>query len=157
QAAAGRPDPARGFRGLRGMRDPPGHRGGRPLGVHRRGARRPRRRRPPAARLPPPGVHRPDRPPINEGGRPMSLGPQAKAYLEQQAALGLPPTEQRTPAEARTMAEEGAAALFGPSEDVHAVEDFEVEGVPVRLYAPAGDESLPIVVYLHGGGWAIGS
>jgi acetyl esterase len=87
----------------------------------------------------------------------MSIDPQAKAYLEQQAGLGLPPTEQRTPAEARSIAEEGTAALFGPGEDVHAVEDFEVEGVPVRLYAPAGDETLPIVVYLHGGGWVIGS
>jgi acetyl esterase len=87
----------------------------------------------------------------------MSIDPQAKAYLERMASLGLPPTEQQTPEEARAMAEERAAALYGPTEDVHAVEDFEVDGVPVRLYAPAGAADGPIVVYFHGGGWVIGS
>ena len=87
----------------------------------------------------------------------MAIDPQAKAYLDRMAALGLPPTEQQTPVEARAMAEAGAPALFGPAEDVHAVEDLEVGGVPVRLYAPAGGVSLPVVVYFHGGGWVFGS
>jgi acetyl esterase len=87
----------------------------------------------------------------------MSIDPQVKAYLELTAALGLPPTEQQAPEEARAMAAERAGALFGPTEDVHAVEDFEVDGVPVRLYAPAGAADGPIVVYFHGGGWVIGS
>jgi len=87
----------------------------------------------------------------------MSIDPQAKAHLEQVAALGLPPTEQLTAEEARTSAEERAGPLFGPVEDVHAVEDFEVDAVPVRLYAPAGAADGPIVVYFHGGGWVIGS
>jgi acetyl esterase len=87
----------------------------------------------------------------------MSIDPQAKAYLERVAALGLPPTEQQTPEEARAMGEERAGALYGPSEDVHAVEDFEVDGVPVRLYAAAGAADGPVVVYFHGGGWVIGS
>jgi acetyl esterase len=87
----------------------------------------------------------------------MSIDPQAKAYLDRMAALGLPPTEQQTPEEARAMAEERAGVLYGPSEDVHAVEDFEVDGVPVRLYAPFGSADGPVVVYFHGGGWVIGS
>src|SRR5215469_16099577 len=87
----------------------------------------------------------------------MAIDPQAKAYLQRMAALGLPPTEQQTPEEARLTAEERAPALFGPREDVHAVEDFEVDGVPVRLYAPSADLDSPIVVYFHGGGWVIGS
>jgi acetyl esterase len=87
----------------------------------------------------------------------MAIDPQAKAYLDRMAALGVPPTEQQTPAEARAMAEERAAALFGPSDDVHAVEDLDVGGVPIRLYAPSTDLDAPIVVYFHGGGWVIGS
>jgi acetyl esterase len=87
----------------------------------------------------------------------MAIDPQAKAYLERTAALGLPPTQDQTPEQARATAEERAPALFGPREDVHAVEDFEVEGVPVRLYAPSADLDSPIVVYFHGGGWVIGS
>jgi acetyl esterase len=87
----------------------------------------------------------------------MVIDPQAKAYLERMAALSLPPTEQQTPEEARAMAEERAPVLYGPGEDVHAVEDFEFDGVPVRLYAAAGAADGPVVVYFHGGGWVIGS
>jgi len=55
------------------------------------------------------------------------------------------------------MIDERSDALFGPREDVHAVEDLEVAGVPIRLYAPAAGTDLPVVVYLHGGGWVVGS
>jgi acetyl esterase len=86
------------------------------------------------------------------------IDPQVKAYLEQVAALAPPPLDQQTPQQVRAASEETAAALFGPAEDVHAVEDFEVDGVPVRLYAPAHDGTdSPIVVYFHGGGWVVGS
>jgi acetyl esterase len=87
----------------------------------------------------------------------MAIDPQAKAYLERMAALGLPPVEQQTPEDARAAAEERAGALYGPVEDVHAAEDFEVDGVPVRLYAPAGAADGPVVVFFHGGGWVVGS
>jgi len=88
---------------------------------------------------------------------PASLDPQAKAYLDRMVELGVPPVDQLTPAEARVMAEERSDVLFGPKEDVHAVEDFEVGGVPVRLYGPEAADRLPVVVYFHGGGWVIGS
>src|SRR5262245_1297766 len=87
----------------------------------------------------------------------MALDPQAQLVLEQMAALGLPPTEQQTPEQARAFAEQRSDATFGPGEDVHAVEDFDVDGVPVRLYAPSPGTDSPMVVYFHGGGWVIGS
>jgi acetyl esterase len=86
-----------------------------------------------------------------------NIDPQAKAYLDQMAALGLPAVDQQTPEEARAMTEERSGALFGPSEDVGTVDDVQIGGVPVRLYTPAGGDDLPIVVYFHGGGWVIGS
>jgi acetyl esterase len=42
-------------------------------------------------------------------------------------------------------------------EELHSVEDLEVAGVRVRVYAPSADERLPLVVFLHGGGWVVGS
>jgi acetyl esterase len=47
--------------------------------------------------------------------------------------------------------------LAGEPEDVFAVEDRDADGVPVRMYRPSPDPDLPVVVYLHGGGWTIGS
>ena len=37
------------------------------------------------------------------------------------------------------------------------VEDVEAGGVPVRLYRPAAEGLLPLHVYLHGGGFVMGS
>jgi acetyl esterase len=45
----------------------------------------------------------------------------------------------------------------GEPQAVHAVEDRDADGVPVRIYRPSADPNLPIFVALHGGGWTIGS
>lgn len=51
--------------------------------------------------------------------------------------------------------------MTGPVEDLHRVEDehFNHEGVsvPVRVYVPNDQQQLPIMVYLHGGGYVKGS
>jgi acetyl esterase len=44
----------------------------------------------------------------------------------------------------------------GPVDDVE-ISDIVIEDVPVRLYRPAGDSSLPLHVYFHGGGFILGS
>src|SRR5205085_10017741 len=50
---------------------------------------------------------------------------------------------------------------LGGTVDVARVEDHTVPGpggdIPVRLYSPAADAVLPVVVYFHGGGWCIGN
>ena len=48
----------------------------------------------------------------------------------------------------------GAAALVGP--ELADVRDLDADGVPVRLYLPALDGPLPLLVFLHGGGWMLG-
>jgi acetyl esterase len=45
----------------------------------------------------------------------------------------------------------------GTPEPVFAVEDHDADGVPVRVYRPAPDPNLPILVVFHGGGWVIGN
>jgi len=39
--------------------------------------------------------------------------------------------------------------------DLHAVSDLRIGQLPGRLYRPAGGD-VPLVLYLHGGGWTIG-
>jgi acetyl esterase len=89
----------------------------------------------------------------------MSLHPQVADMLARLAALGQPPLEETTPAEARKNMRLRMIGL-GKPEPVAAVEDFTapVDGgeIPVRLYRPSLARSLPVLVYFHGGGWVIG-
>ena len=73
------------------------------------------------------------------------------------AELGIRPANELTVGEARRQAEDGAPVLFGAKESVASIEDTHVDGVPVRLYSPAGGDLERMVVYFHGGGWVIGS
>ena len=86
----------------------------------------------------------------------MPLDPQARAWLDESAATGFRPYQQLGVDEARRLVDGNADALFGVIEEVAEVEDVDAGGVPVRLYRPAGEEG-PALVWLHGGGWAIGS
>lgn len=86
----------------------------------------------------------------------MALDPQAAAYLERMRALGVRPYHELPVAVGRRMIDEAAADLFGEPDPVDAVEDDDADGVPVRLYRPAGGERRALV-YLHGGGWVLGS
>ncbi len=38
-----------------------------------------------------------------------------------------------------------------------AVEGHRIDGVAINLYRPTGDERAPTLLYVHGGGWAVGS
>ena len=50
---------------------------------------------------------------------------------------------------------------LGGTVEVARVEDLTIPGpggdIPARLYSPAADGVLPVVVYFHGGGWCIGN
>jgi acetyl esterase len=87
----------------------------------------------------------------------MPLDSQAKSYLDRMAELGLRPTNELSVELARQQAEDGAPVLFGPKESVATIENTDVDGVPVRLYTPAGGDRGRVAVYFHGGGWVIGS
>ena len=51
--------------------------------------------------------------------------------------------------------------LSGPGEPVAEVRELRIESpsgaILARLYRPQGDGPLPLVAYLHGGGWMLGS
>jgi acetyl esterase/lipase len=94
-----------------------------------------------------------------------------QAVLDQLQRLGAAPLETLTPEQARaqpTPADACAAAaraegLDGLPETVGDVQDRSFPGpagpVPIRLYWPKNaqpdDDGLPVVLYIHGGGWVI--
>jgi acetyl esterase len=88
-----------------------------------------------------------------------ALDPGLKAGLEKLARAR--PIEKMTPAEARRAMESGVAKLPKLREPVAGVADRSVPGpagkVPVRIYTPEGKGPFPILLYLHGGGWTVGS
>jgi acetyl esterase len=87
----------------------------------------------------------------------MPLHAQAQALCDLVNAMG-----EVTPSDARLQEmRDGFAGLVamaaGGAEAVFAIEDVDADGVPARVYRPSPDPDLPVVVYLHGGGWTIGT
>lgn len=70
------------------------------------------------------------------------------------AQLGEPLLETCTPTQARQIR---ANRQRPSSEPIHEAGDVDAGGVPARLYRPNDREDLGLLVYLHGGGWVIGS
>jgi acetyl esterase len=85
----------------------------------------------------------------------MPLHPQALALAEQLGS-GLDITKHDLAEIRRTLDE---TSRLGPRPDVAVVKDLEVPGpagtIPVRIYRPSERADHPVLVYLHGGGWAI--
>lgn len=89
----------------------------------------------------------------------MPLDPQAQVVVDLVQAIGLLAlTPESDPAEQRALME---AAVIPSDVEVETLEDRTVPGpagdVAVRVYRPAGEAPKPVVVYLHGGGWVLGS
>jgi acetyl esterase len=89
----------------------------------------------------------------------MPLDPQVRTYLDGLVVAGAVPANELPVDEARRVSEAGAAALFGPVDPVASIETDTITGpggpIRVRLYTP--ESPTGILVYLHGGGWVVGS
>ncbi len=92
------------------------------------------------------------------------LTPQMRSVLERMARAGHAPLHTRSPAEARAAYQAGADVLEVPKAALARVEDLTIPArdgfaLPARLYAPStlGGPPLPLLLYLHGGGFTIGS
>ncbi|WP_296490672.1 alpha/beta hydrolase [Rhodoferax sp.] len=89
------------------------------------------------------------------------LTPAMHGVLERMARAGKVPMHALTPQQARTAYEINAGVLDLVPVKLPRVENFTLPArdgfeLPVRLYAP-GHDPLPVLVYLHGGGFTIGS
>lgn len=91
----------------------------------------------------------------------MPLDPQAKAYLDQMAAMNMPPVSSFEPSVLRQLiaAQVAEEAKTSTVEPVANVVNRTIPGpageIPVRIYTPAGHGPFPILVFFHGGGWVI--
>jgi hypothetical protein len=87
------------------------------------------------------------------------LDPQIAADLR--ARDGVTPFYRMPPLEARAAYEAMAAAAPKLNDPITRVEDRAIPGaaddVAMRIYTPSGRSLFPTLLYLHGGGWVIGS
>jgi acetyl esterase len=97
----------------------------------------------------------------------MPLHPQAAKFLEQLAALKLPPTEESTPQQSRDWMRASIPGL-GPPEAVGHVSNLSAKEFStdadrlqtcptLRVYRPTGvAKPSPALMFFHGGGWVVG-
>ncbi len=92
----------------------------------------------------------------------MPMDADTQALLARLAASSIPRYELLSAAVARQFYEAGRPLLSPDPESVAKVRDQSIPGpngpIPLRLYWPTGpDHALPVLVYLHGGGWVLGN
>ena len=85
-----------------------------------------------------------------------------RSVIERMHRAGGAPLHTLTPTQARAAYEAGAGVLEVPKAVLARVEDLHIpardgHALPARLYAPTTDTGLPLLLYLHGGGFTIGS
>jgi acetyl esterase len=89
------------------------------------------------------------------------LTPQMRSVLERMARARRPALHSLAPAQARTAYAQGAGVLEIPSPTLARVQDLQIpardgHALHARLVAPSF-EPLPLLLYLHGGGFTVGS
>ena len=86
----------------------------------------------------------------------MSLHPQVAALLERVARSPLPKYHSVSPFVARRIYRDTRAALAAKAPDMAQVRLLAFPSYAIRVYRPAAEQTLPALVYFHGGGWTIG-
>ena len=88
----------------------------------------------------------------------MVLDKQSQELLKQTRALNLPPVYTVSPVEARKQVN-ARPRLPGPQLPKVKYFSIPVDGVNIncRLYIPDVDQTLPVLVWFHGGGWVTGN
>ena len=90
------------------------------------------------------------------------LTPRMSGVLERIHRAGRPPFHSLSPQQARAAYEAGAEVIDLPRAPLPRVENLHIPAadghpLPARLYVPSTDTGLPVMLYLHGGGFTIGS
>lgn len=90
------------------------------------------------------------------------LTPPMAALLERIRRAGRPPFRTLPPPEARAAYTAAAEVLEPPRAPLPRVENLTLPAadgtpLPARLYAASADAGLPVMLYLHGGGFVIGN
>lgn len=90
------------------------------------------------------------------------LTPRMAGLLQRIQRASRLPLHAQTPVQARAAYEAAAEILDLPRAPLYRVHDFDLpaqdgSALPARLYLPHGGPTLPVLLYLHGGGFVIGS
>lgn len=93
------------------------------------------------------------------------MDPQVEALLQMMAAqaqaTGAPAMTELPAAQARAGAEISFQAFNQPMPESVSISDRKIPGpageIPVKIFTPKGAGPFPLLVFLHGGGWVIGS
>lgn len=90
------------------------------------------------------------------------LTPLMRGLLDRIDRAGHPPMHALTPEQAKQTYEAGAAVLDIAPHKLARVEDLKIPArdgfaLPARLFAPQAEQPLPVLLYLHGGGFTVGS
>jgi acetyl esterase len=90
------------------------------------------------------------------------LTPLMRGLLDRMARAGHPPLHALTPAQAKLSYEAGATVLDMAPHKLARVEDLTLPArdgfeLHARLFAPQAEHPLPVLLYLHGGGFTVGS
>ena len=91
----------------------------------------------------------------------MPLTDENVAFIQSLAEAGAQPFFTMDPPQCREAFETLLGMLPKTSAPLAAVSDRPIPGpdgmIPARIYTPQGDGPFPVLVYLHGGGWVIGT
>lgn len=89
------------------------------------------------------------------------VDPEARRILDRIAASGEPPLDTLPVAEARRIADERVIRTNIAAEPILSVRDIIISGpggpLRLRIYKPTTDDILPVLLYIHGGGWTVGN
>ena len=86
------------------------------------------------------------------------LDPQIIEVLRKEAESGTRRSRPRRPRRRARTSPAARKEQFGEVDEMHAVEDRDADGVPIRIYRPVETtEPSTALVYFHGGGWVVGS
>jgi len=86
----------------------------------------------------------------------MSVHPQVQVLLERVARSPLPPYHTVSAFVARRIYRDTRAVLAPKAPEVAGVRLLAFENYAMRVYRPVANETLPALMYFHGGGWTIG-
>jgi acetyl esterase len=82
------------------------------------------------------------------------LHPGARTAVEE--AMREPEPWEISMEELRDRSHVGTIEGWDDLDPVERIFDVDIDGVPARVYRPAADGPLPVLIYLHGGGWITG-
>ena len=89
------------------------------------------------------------------------LNAATRSLIERVERAGRPPMAAMTPLQARAFYDIGGPMLdLQPAPHVDRVHTFSIlardgHAMPARLYAPQSDVALPVLLYIHGGGFSV--